>query len=176
MQIISNIGKAISRCSRARTLCALSSSDRPNPSGVGRNLRAHSRSYAGRWAVGTHLGVWSRRSAAVGAEARFGFGRTKHCIRWLSASGTDRLVLRRRRYGSCRNDKGATAAVTRYGYGRGVFFEGCEPRCGEQRCTTISRRLRSAIGGEFVGKRSEPCPVSGCNRPEARVRSKPSEW
>jgi len=29
------------------------------------------------------------------------------------------------------NDKRVTAAVTRYGYWRGVFFEGCEPRCGK---------------------------------------------
>jgi len=36
-----------------------------------------------------------------------------------------------RAVGDRQNDKRVTAAVTRYGYRRGVFFEGCETRCGK---------------------------------------------
>jgi hypothetical protein len=36
-----------------------------------------------------------------------------------------------RAVGNRQNGMKVTAAVTRYGYRRGVFFEGCEPRCGE---------------------------------------------
>jgi len=80
------------------------------------------------------------------------------------------------RWVSRQNDKRATAAVMRYGYGRGGFFEGCEPRCGKGRMFTIDCWLWLTIDGGTVRKRSEPYPVSGCNKPEACERSKPSRW
>jgi hypothetical protein len=74
------------------------------------------------------------------------------------------------------NSKRATAAVMRYGYGRGEFFEGCEPRCREKRTAHHGLQLRLAACGSPIWKHSELHSVSGCNKPEACVRSKPSRW
>jgi hypothetical protein len=73
------------------------------------------------------------------------------------------------------NGKRATAAVTRYGCGWGEFFEGCDRRCGE-RPGSLGSRLWLGSRGCEVGKRREPSPVPGCNKPGAAERRKPSRW
>jgi len=106
--------------------------------------------------------------------------------RQRSKASKSRVVGSRQRFGAVcwrrRNDREATAVVTRYGCGRVDFFEGCETRCGGSRGSAsmddvaFGRRgcLRVAglpSGGnqasvDAANKRSEPCLASGCNTPE----------
>jgi hypothetical protein len=65
------------------------------------------------------------------------------------------------------NNRKATAAVMRYGYWRGEFFEGCELRYGERagdswRSGPVLRR-REGCEDALYAKRDESCLASGCN-------------
>jgi len=114
--------------------------------------------------------TWQTRSSGFGGERG-------ECDGGLQARGA--IELDTSVYGTeakRQNSRRVTAAVMRYGYRRGEFFEGCEPRCGKGRPFPIGYRLRSVKGGGTTQKRSELHPVSGCNKPVACARSKPSRW
>jgi hypothetical protein len=78
------------------------------------------------------------------------------------------------------NVKGATAAVMRYGYGRGEFFGGYEPRftgrgVGPGRWMGSSDHISEARVGK-AGKEANPMAGPGCKTPGPVLRSKPARW
>jgi len=90
---------------------------------------------------------------------------------WISFS--DAVVLRNESMaassGTSGNGKKARAAVMRYGYRQGEFFEGYS-RCGKgTRCPGSSRRFSA-------GNTANPMAGTGCKIPEFIVRSKPLRW
>ena len=76
----------------------------------------------------------------------------------------------------CENGRKATAAVMRYGYRRGEFFEGCETRCGEGRRRSPGKELRLRWQGRSPRNTANPLWYQVAIHREPSERSKPSRW
>lgn len=99
--------------------------------------------------LGTHEVSWRRLCSSELERGDDGGHGEQQRLRQRSKDGSTSV----REYA---NGKKATAAVMRYGYGRGVFFEGCETRRGKRRRQSPDIELRLGRQERSPGNTTNP--------------------
>jgi len=143
------------------TSAASAAGESTGPTSSGEQANTWQRTRLGRfggWARSVRVSartLWQMRSGGFGCERGRCGGACWHAeLVESNASALGTVAMRQ-------NCKRVTAAVMLYGYWRGEFFGGCEPRCGKGGPLTIGRRLRSALVGASSGNAANPIRFRG---------------